>query len=41
MQIYVLNILTLYPIILLLVLRQGNFRQNFTRKFPETIGTKV
>jgi len=24
-----------------LVLRQGNFRQNFTRKFPETFGTKV
>jgi len=24
-----------------LVLRQRNFRQNFTRKFPETFGTKV
>jgi len=24
-----------------LVLRQGNVRQNFTRKFPETFGTKV
>jgi len=24
-----------------LVLRQQNFRQNFTRKFPETFGTKV
>jgi len=25
----------------LVVLRQGNFSQNFTRKFPETFGTKV
>jgi len=26
---------------LYLVLRQGNFRQNFPRKFPKTFGTKV
>jgi len=40
-QVYIMKQIEISQAYIQLVLRQRNFRQNFTRKFPETFGTKV